>query len=174
MMGAGTAVFAPSVPRTGAMEERRAGAWLSRYPIFLRTLQHGEMEFQALPPYAKQPVLRRVARDEPLVSSMLADLRVAYVELSTSCAVEVLDRYLCSTMGVRENEGVSPAMVEIVASEFPAANVPHVARPPCLLSPGSGIFIDGWSRFLAYWSRDDKTIPLLAVDWTAFYKRLVA
>lgn len=173
-MVAGMALFAASVRRTGTTEQRHAGTWLLRYPIFLRALQHAEMEFAALPPYAKLPVLRRLARDEPLLSTMLADVRVAYVELSTSYAIEVLDRYLGSTMGVEQGESGPQAMVRTVACHFPAATVPHVARPPCLLSPGSGIFIDGWSRFLAYWLRDDKTIPLLAVDWPALYQRLVA
>jgi hypothetical protein len=41
-----------------------------------------------------------------------------------------------------------------------------------LLSPGKGIFLDGWQRFFTYLSRDDKTIPLLAVDWPVLYERL--
>jgi hypothetical protein len=160
--------------RVDKLDENRGGTWLLRYPTFLGALQYGETEFEALPAYAKLPVLRRVAGEEAFVSSILGDVRVAYVELSTSRAVEVLDRYLWSRTETLEWESTRPATVETLARNFPAVTVPHVARPPCLLSPGSEIFMEGWSRFLAYWARNDKTIPLLAVDWAALYQRMIA
>ncbi|WP_141710875.1 hypothetical protein [Paraburkholderia nodosa] len=71
-----------------------------------------------------------------------------------------------------ETDFVALPSYETLCSIFPAARVPLVARPPCLLSPGVGFFLEGWARFLAYWSRNDRTIPLLAVDWQALYGRL--
>ncbi|PTB20808.1 hypothetical protein C9I57_08625 [Trinickia symbiotica] len=152
------------------------GAWLSCYPTFNLALQHAETDLRALPPYAKLPILKRMTCAQPCSSASINDVRVAYVEISTACVVEAVERYLTSGMRSEEKEiepGLS-ASLETVAAQFAPTAIPLVARPPCLLSPGKGIFLEGWARFFAYWSRRDKTIPLLAVDWPVLYERLTS
>lgn len=150
------------------------GAWLSCYPTFNHALQHAETHFRALPAYAKLPVLKRMTGAQPSCSASLNDIRVAYVEISTACVVEAVERYLTSGMRGEGIERGLSASLETVAAQFAPTAIPLVARPPCLLSPGKGVFLEGWARFFAYWSRGDKTIPLLAVDWPVLYERLTS
>lgn len=149
--------------------------WLACYPMFREALQHGETCFRALPHYAKRPVLKRTATyPEALAvtAAILNEVRAAYAELSTTCVVEAVESYLSAGKHSENLENVRSTMLDTVAAQFPPTSMPLVARQPCLLSPGKGIFLEGWTRFFAYWSRNDKTIPVLAVDWAAVYKRL--
>jgi hypothetical protein len=138
--------------------QQTAGVWLASYPLFQDALQRRETCFRSLPPFVKLSVLRRLTGDAKW-SPLLHTVRASYVELSTPCVVDAVRQYLTSTV-VEDSYAL-----ETLAAEFPPAKVPLVARPPCLLSPGKGIFMDGWDRFFAYFSRNDETIPLLAVDW---------
>ena len=137
--------------------QQTAGVWLASYPLFQAALQRRETCFRSLPPFVKLSVLRRLAGDAKW-SPLLHTVRASYVELSTPCVVDAVRQYLM----VEDSYAL-----ETLAAEFQPATVPLVARPPCLLSPGKGVFMDGWARFFAYWSRNDEAIPLLAVDWPA-------
>jgi hypothetical protein len=162
---------ASPAPRRSAGQIR--SAWLSYYPIFRDALQACETNFRELPPYVKLPVLRRMgaahlsARSASL--TVFDGVRASYVELSTNCVVQAVESYLFTGRSSEERESTT---LEAVAAGFPPTVVPLVARPPCFLSPGKSIFLDGWTRFFAYWSRNDKTIPLLAVDWLVLYERI--
>ncbi|MGF6409568.1 hypothetical protein [Paraburkholderia sp. MM5482-R1] len=151
-------------------------SWLACYPAFQDALRGGETCFRALPHFAKLPVLKRTAANteaQAVVSSVTHnEVRAAYVELSTTCVAEAVERYLSVGMHSENLENVRSTMLDTVAAQFPPTSMPLVARQPCLLSPGKGIFLEGWTRFFAYWSRNDKTIPLLAVDWPVLYERL--
>ncbi|MFM0308367.1 hypothetical protein P0D71_11295 [Paraburkholderia sp. RL17-383-BIF-A] len=151
-------------------------SWLACYPNFQDALRGGETSFRALPHFAKLPVLKRTATNTEaqavFTSVTLNEVRAAYVELSTTCVVEAVESYLSVGMHSENLQSIRSSILDTIAAQFPHATVPQVARPPCLLSPGKGIFLDGWQRFFTYLSRDDKTIPLLAVDWPVFYERL--
>ncbi|WP_341317590.1 hypothetical protein WN982_40720 [Paraburkholderia sp. IMGN_8] len=149
--------------------------WLTCYPIFQGALQHGETSFRALPHYVKRPVLKRTATNPDalaVTSEILNEVRAAYVELSATCVMEAIESYLSAGMHNENLQNVRSTMLETVAAQFPPTSVSLVARQPCLLSPGKGIFLEGWTRFFAYLKRNDKTIPLLAVDWPNLYERL--
>jgi len=165
----------------GIVEESRpvgcaSPSWLACYPNFQDALRGGETSFRALPHFAKLPVLKRTATNTEaqavFTSVTLNEVRAAYVELSTTCVVEVVESYLSVGMHSENLQSIRSSILDTIAAQFPHATVPQVARPPCLLSPGKGIFLDGWQRFFTYLSRDDKTIPLLAVDWPVLYERL--
>jgi hypothetical protein len=148
--------------------------WLSCYP-FRDALQHGETVFRALPPYVKLPVLKRIATDTSArdVTSVFNEVRVAYIELITSCVVEAVESFLSARTHIDKSDDVhSTSVLDAVAAHFPSMSLPHIARHPCVLCPGKGIFLEGWARFFAYWSRNDKTIPLLAVDWPTLYEHV--
>jgi hypothetical protein len=151
-------------------------SWLACYPTFHDALQHGETSFRALPHYAKLPALKRAATNteaRAVTSTILNEVRAAYVELSTACVVEAVEGYLSAGNHIDRSHGLrSTSVLDAIAAEFPPTSAPLIARQPCLLSPGKSIFLDGWVRFFAYWSRNDKTIPLLAVDWSTLYERL--
>jgi hypothetical protein len=152
-----------------------ASAWLLSYPTFRNALQREETDFVALPPYVRLPVLKRMTGQEAGTASVwradLRGVRASYIELSTPCVADVLRDYLSAGARNPECSG-APDELETLSSIFPAATVPLVARPPCLLSPGAGFFLEGWARFLAYWLRNDRTIPMLAVDWPVLCGRL--
>ena len=151
------------------------GSWLLSYPMFRDPLQREETDFVALPSYVRFPVLRRMTEPTDASSARWTDLggvRASYIELSTSCVADVVRNHLSAGADKPENASEAADEIETLCAIFPAARVPLVARPPCLLSPGVGFFLEGWARFLAYWSRNDRTIPLLAVDWQALYGRL--
>ncbi|MEW9586981.1 hypothetical protein [Paraburkholderia sp. DGU8] len=150
-------------------------SWLACYPTFQDGLQGGETNFRALPHCAKLSVLKRIATGagSPTdTAAILNEVRVAYVELATTRVVEAIEGYLSAGTNSENLEDVNSAVLEVLAAQFPPMCVPLVARQPCLLSPGKGIFLEGWMRFFAFWSRNDKTIPLLAVDWPTLYERL--
>lgn len=153
-------------------------SWLACYPNFQDALRGGETTFRALPHFAKLPVLKRTSTNTEAqavaVSVTLNEVRAAYVQLSTTCVVEAVERYLSAGMHSENLQSIRSTILDTIVAQFPHATVPQVARPPCLLSPGKGIFLDGWQRFFAYLSRDDKTIPLLAVDWPVLYERLAS
>jgi hypothetical protein len=157
-------------------ESPSAGAWLLSYPTFRSALQREETDFAALPPYVRLPALTRVAGQQAGAASLrsadLRGVRAAYIELSTPCVAEVLRDYLSAGANRLAASGEAHDELEALASVYPAATVPLVARPPCLLSPGAGFFLEGWARFLAYWLRKDRTIPMLAVDWPVLCGRL--
>ncbi|MGF6903989.1 hypothetical protein [Paraburkholderia phytofirmans] len=152
-------------------------SWLACYPTFEDALQGGETNFRALPHWAKLSVLKRTATgagSPTLTVATLNEVRVAYVELATTRVAEAIEGYLSAGTNSENLQDISSTPLEVLAVQFPPMCVPLVARQPCLLSPGKGIFLEGWTRFFAYWSRNDKTIPLLAVDWHLLYERLTA
>ena len=151
-------------------------SWLACYPTFQDALRAGETSFRALPHFAKLSVLSRLATSTEaravITSAILSDVRAAYVELGTTCVVEAVESYLSVRTHGENLQHLRSTMLDTVAAQFPPTSEPLVTRQPCLLSPGTGIFLEGWMRFFAYWSRSDKTIPLLAVDWPTLYERL--
>ncbi|MDR8400415.1 hypothetical protein NE850_29310 [Paraburkholderia sp. USG1] len=152
-----------------------SSSWLACYPTFQDALQGGETNFRALPHCAKLPVLKRIATgadSSAVTAASLNEVRVAYVELGTTRVAEAIEGYLSAGTNSENLEDIGSAVLEVLAAQFPPMCVPLVARQPCLLSPGNAIFLIGWARFFAYWSRNDKTIPILAVDWPALYLRL--
>jgi hypothetical protein len=166
-----TSMLATATDPVGLTSSR----WLTCYPMFQEALQKGETSFRALPHYAKRPVLKRTATNTDALAAtaaILNEVRAAYVEISTIRVMEALESYLSAGTHSENLQHVRSTTLDSVAAQFPSTSVPLVARQPCLLSPGNAIFLDGWARFFAYWARDDKTIPLLAVDWLDFHDRL--
>lgn len=151
-------------------------SWLASYPTFQDALRGGETSFRALPHFAKLAVLRRTATNTEArtvaTTAILSEVRTAYVEIRTTSVVEAVELYLSAGTQSENLQNLPATMLDTVAAQFPPTSVSLVARQPCLLSPGDGVFLEGWTRFFAYWSRKDKTIPLLAVDWPALYERL--
>ena len=165
----------------GLFEESRpvgcvSPSWLASYPTFQDALQSGETSFRALPHFAKLAVLNRTATNTEArtvaTATILNEVRTAFVEVSTTSVAEAVEFYLSAGKQSENLQNVRSTMLDTVAAQFPPTSVPLVARQPCLLSPGNAIFLEGWARFFAYWSRNDKTIPLLAVDWPVLYERL--
>jgi hypothetical protein len=169
-----------TLPVDGLFEKFRpagcvSSSWLASYPMFQDALQRGETCFRALPHYAKRPILKRAATNPDALASttaLLNEVRAAYVELSAACVVEALECYLSAGTHCDDLQNIRPTTLDTVAAQFPQTSVPLIARQPCLLSPGNGVFLEGWTRFFAYWARADKTIPVVAVDWPALYDRL--
>jgi len=152
---------------------RPDSVWLLSYPEFREALQRDETSFRFLPLYAKLPVIRRLPGFE--VSSIpdwsrLDEIRVSYVELGRHQVEEAVRSYLAGAANDPATKGTDA--LATLAAGMPPVALPLVARPPCLLSPGKGVFLEGWAAFLTYWSRSDRTIPLLAVDWQSLYGRL--
>ncbi|WP_296653093.1 hypothetical protein [Paraburkholderia sp.] len=163
------------IPSRNQSVAQPASAWLLGYAAFHDALQREETDFGALPPYVKLPVLRRLAGCAFAPSSVwvaLNEVRAAYIEVSTPSVAEVVRHYFSSEANNVDSSDETADVLETLAATFPPAVVPLVARPPCLLSPGKGIFLEGWQRFVTYWARNDGTIPLLAVDWPTLYDRL--
>lgn len=153
-----------------------SASWLACYPTFHDALQHGETNFRTLPHYAKLPVLKRAVTSteaRAVTSAILNEVRASYIELRTTCVVEAVEGYLSAGTHIDNAHGLrSTSVLNAIAAQFPPTSMPLIARQPCLLGPGKTIFLDGWVRFFAYWSRNDKTIPLLAVDWSTLDERL--
>ncbi len=150
--------------------------WLTCYPIFQDALQGGETTFRKLPLHAKLVALKRTTEDgagQAIASRILDDVAASFVELSTGLVEDAVRQYL-SMQPDSANCHATPntTLLDDLALEFVGVHQPHVARPPCVLRPGQGIFLDGWMRFFSYRARSDKTIPLLAIDWINFYQRL--
>lgn len=171
--------FRPGPPDLRPISRQGASpvsSWLLSYPTFRDALQREETDLAALPTYARLPVLSRMTEPATASSDLwtgLGGVRASYIELSTPRVAQVVRDQLSggANRPKSADDDVSDQL-EMLCSIFPAARVPLVARPPCLLSPGAGIFLEGWARFLAYWSRNDRTIPMLAVDWQSLYGRL--
>ncbi|WP_322054248.1 hypothetical protein [Paraburkholderia bannensis] len=145
--------------------------WLVRYPLFREALFHGAMPLGALPAQARSVVAKRVfagdgARDIAGSAGLhvVSDVRVAFVELPMSLVNQAV-RDHCAPHG-DDDASLNAAIGET------RLHYPRVARPPCLLMPGQGIFLDSWMRFLAYRTRGDITVPVLAVDWFTLYERI--
>lgn len=145
--------------------------WLVRYPLFREALFHGAMPLGALPPQARAVVAKRVfagdgARDiaGSAALHLVSDVRVAFVELPMSLVNQAVHDH-CAP-GADDDASLKTTIGET------RLHYPRVARPPCLLMPGQGIFLDSWMRFLVYRSRGDITVPVLAVDWFTLYERI--
>lgn len=156
--------------------DRVPSLWLTCYPIFREALRGGETIFRRLPAHVKQAALNRTTINtvgQATGSKVLDEVGASYVELGTRYVDEAVQSYLT---GHAEREtspsGRSYSSLEDVAAQIPAMNYPLDARPPCVLRPGYGVFLDGWMPFFAYRARGDKTIPLLAIDWLDFHERL--
>ena len=151
-------------------------SWLACYPIFQDALHCGETTFRKLPLHAKLVALKRTTEDaaeQAIASSILDDVGASFVELSTGLVEDAVRRYLSMQPG-SENWHATPNTTSLddLARQIVGIQQAHVSRPPCVLRPGQGIFLDGWMRFFSYRARSDKTIPLLAIDWINFHQRL--
>jgi hypothetical protein len=142
--------------------------WLAYYPVFQDALQHGATTFQTLPQQAKFAVPSwpvAGSAEQIIASGILDDVRGSFIELSTQCVVEVAETFLSARAG-NSKLGTARNAITLgdLSIQIPSANYPQFARPPCVLRPGVGIFLNGWMRFFGYWTRGDRTIPLLAID----------
>lgn len=153
---------------------RAPAPWLARYPVFQDALLGSETMLGALPDFVRRAALERLggAHYSCVPSSVLDEIRASYLELRSTPVAEEVRRYLSDTGDRLPASSESPDALEILAAGMPRMLVPPVARPPCLLSSGRGIFLGGWARFIAYWCRKDPTIPLLAVDWPVLYEHV--
>ncbi|MBB3259899.1 hypothetical protein F4827_004656 [Paraburkholderia bannensis] len=145
--------------------------WLVRYPLFREALFHGAMPLGALPPQARAVVAKRVfagdgAKDIAGSAALhvVSDVRVAYVELPMSLVDQAVRDH-------RVPDGDDDASLNHAIGET-RLHYPRVARPPCLLMPGQGVFLDSWMRFFVYRARGDINVPVLAVDWFTLYERI--
>lgn len=152
--------------------------WLACYPIFHDALQYGETTFRTLPEHAKLVALKRMTgdvADHAIAPTILDEVRASFIELHTGSVDEAAQRYLAKhAERGKSHAGHRSVSLEELAAQIPATNDPRIARPPCVLRPGEGIFLDGWMRFFSYRARGDRTIPLLAIDWPVFYERLAS
>ncbi|WP_143048334.1 hypothetical protein [Burkholderia sp. WP9] len=130
-----------------------------------------------LPQQAKLAVVSRTTTDaaEQIIASGILDgVRGSFIELSTQCVVEAAEAFLSTRVtNSKLDTARNPILLSNLAISISSASYPLIARPPCVLRPGVGIFLNGWSRFFGYLTRGDGTIPLLAIDWADFYERLV-
>lgn len=93
--------------------------------------------------------------------------------MSTRLVEDAVEHYLAMQTDSKNSYAIrNNTLLDDLAEQMVGINLPHVARPPCVLRPGQGIFLDGWMRFFSYRARGDKTIPLLAIDWVNFHERL--
>jgi hypothetical protein len=152
--------------------------WLACYPVFQEALEHASTRFGALPLVVKQVALRRFGcepGDYQTIAPTLDDVGASYVELSTHRVDAVVRQYLGEPAGCDGAQAAKiAAQLDELAVLMPGTRDPEAVRPPCLLSPGRAVFLDGWMRFFTYRSRGDLTIPLLALDWPRFVERLDA
>jgi hypothetical protein len=148
--------------------------WLACYPYFRDALLGSETTLGALPDFARRAALERLGGTDysSVPRSVLDEVRASYLELRCTRVAEEVRRYLSSTDDALTASRGSSDALEVLAAEMPRMLVPPVARPPCLLSSGKGIFLGGWARFVAYWYRRDPTIPVLAVDWPILYEHV--
>jgi hypothetical protein len=169
-VSAGMLVAAPRVVG------RVPGQWLACYPTFQHALQRSETSFRKLPQYARLVALKRTtvnAAEQAVRSAILDDVRASFVELSTRLVEDAVEDYLAMQTDRGNSHAIlNNKLLDRMAEQFVCIQPPRVARPPCVLRPGAGIFLDGWMRFFSYRARGDKTIPLLAVDWTDFHEQL--
>ena len=153
--------------------ERAPAPWLASYPVFRDALLGSETTLGALPDFARRAALERLGGDHSCArGTVLDEVRASYLELRSTRVAEEVRRYLSDSDEPPPTERESSDALETLAAGMPRMVVPPVARPPCLLSSGTGIFLGGWGRFVAYWCRRDPTIPLLAVDWPVLYEHV--
>lgn len=152
-------------------------AWLVRYPLFREALLHGAMPFHALPAQARAVVAKRVFTGDGVRDiagsagrHVVGDVRVAFVELPMTLVEEAVRQHR-EPDGQTHESGDGDADLNAAIGET-RLHYPRVARPPCLLMPGQGVFLDSWMRYLVYRTRGDITVPLLAVDWFTLYERV--
>lgn len=152
------------------------GRWLACYPMFQDALQRGETSFRRLPRHVKLVALKRTtvdAAEQAIALTILDDVGASFVELSTGLVEDAVEYYFALQTDKLISHSVrNNASLDDLAQRITRINQPRAARPPCVLRPGQGIFLDGWMRFFSYRARGDKTIPLLALDWTNFHERL--
>jgi hypothetical protein len=155
-------------------EKLAPAPWLACYPVFQDALLGSETTLGALPDFARRAAFERLGGSNfsPVPGSVLDEVRASYLELRSTRVAEEVRRYLSDTECTVAAPLGSPDALEVLVAEMPLMLVPPVARPPCLLSSGNGIFLGGWARFVAYWHRKDPTIPLLAVDWPILYEHV--
>ncbi|MGF6370989.1 hypothetical protein OKW40_003739 [Paraburkholderia sp. RAU6.4a] len=153
---------------------RPPAAWLACYPVFQDALLGCETRLGALPDFVRRAALERLGGSNYscVPTSVLDEVRASYLELRSTCVAEEVRRYLSDTEDSLLASHESSDALETLAAGMPRMLVPPVARPPCLLSSGNGMFLGGWARFVAYWCRKDPTIPLLAVDWPILYEHV--
>lgn len=155
---------------------RVTGQWLACYPTFQDALRRSETSFGKLPRHVRLVALKRTTEDaaeDATVATILDEVGASFVELSTYLVEEAVERYLAmQTDSANSHADRNHKLLDDLAEQIVGVSQPHVARPPCVLRPGQGIFLDGWMRFFSYRARGDKTIPLLAIDWTSFHERL--
>jgi hypothetical protein len=152
------------------------GPWLACYPMFQDALQRGETSFRRLPRHVKLVALKRTtvdAAEQAVALTILDDVGASFVELSTSLVEDAVECYFALQTGDLISHSMrNNTSLDDLAEQITRINQPHAARPPCVLRPGPGIFLDSWMRFFSYRARGDKTIPLLAIDWTNFHERV--
>ncbi|WP_164707948.1 hypothetical protein [Paraburkholderia phosphatilytica] len=142
----------PFVHSVVVFDEVRSGGWLASYPLFTEALHHGETSFRAAPEHVRRVILQRVPRHDTTpdeITVHLKDLGVTFVELCSRTVDEAVQAFLASEGG---NASSAPRLDEL-AAQIPRTVAPLVARPPRLLRPGLGIFLDGWMRFFSYRAR---------------------
>ena len=159
-------------------DSRVPSDWLACYPLFQQALAQGSTCFGALPFAVKLAAFKRVIgepRDYATIAPLLNDIGASYVELPTHSVEAVVRHYLGEQAGSAAAQAADlTAQFDELAAQMPAPCYLDAPRPPCLVSPGGAVFLDGWMRFFTYRSRGDLTIPLLAVDWPRFVERLQA
>ncbi|MGF6977285.1 hypothetical protein QFZ94_005735 [Paraburkholderia sp. JPY465] len=153
---------------------RAPAPWLARYSVFQDALLGSETTLGALPHFVRRAALERLGDSNysRVPTSVLDEIRASYLELRSTRVAEEVRRYLAGTEDSLLASRESSDALEILAAGMPRMLAPPVARPPCLLSSGEGIFLGSWAQFVAYWCRKDPTIPLLAVDWPILYEHV--
>ena len=159
-----------------AMLGRVSDRWLACYPAFQDALQGGETPFRKLPRHVKLVALKRTtaeAAERAIASTILDDVGASFFELSTRLVEDEVECYFAmQTDGGLSHTIRNNMLLDDLAEGTKVDNTSRLERPPCVLRPGQGIFLDGWMRFFSYRARGDQTIPLLAIDWTDFHERL--
>lgn len=165
-------------PAAARLTGLAANDWLVNYPIFHEALRDRATTFGMLPEHAKQAALKRASTDatrQAAALRVLNEVGVSFVELDTRIVDEAVESCLFGHHAPPTTAtSPSTSLLDELAAEAPLLHAPRIARPPCLLYPGKSVFLDGLMRFLAYRTRGDATIPLLAADWPDFYERLTA
>ncbi|MEX3937425.1 hypothetical protein AB4Y32_37815 [Paraburkholderia phymatum] len=153
-----------------------ASTWLTRYPAFRDALHHGATRFGALPLPAKMAAMRRTHADAWSyhgIAPYIDDVAASYVEMFAHQVDEAVTEHLAAQFGDGdEAKAAARAQLDALAREVPVMRYPAIARPPCLLSTGNAVIMEGWMRYFFYRARGDTTIPLLAVDWPRFDAQL--
>lgn len=158
--------------QNGEVDSSAPSAWLACYPAFRDALHHGATRFGALPLPAKMAAMRRTHADASGyhgIAPYIDDVAASYVEVFAHQVDEAVTRHFAAQFGDGDDAmAAARAQLEELAREAPVMRYPSIARPPCLLSTGKAVIMEGWMRYFFYRARGDATIPLLAVDWPRF------